>query len=91
MSATKRIAVRISAATYTKLESYARIMSKPSSHVVDEALADWLDTVAEANLERVAGVPLPDFTLLASDLEHAIQPLEEAVARAEDRSRSHMS
>lgn len=51
--------VVLSPSTQRKLEIFSTVTNSTYSNVVEEALSDWLDTVAQARLEALSVPALP--------------------------------
>lgn len=48
------VPVKVQKPTYDKIKSYAGIVGKSAAKVIDEALTDWLDTVAESRIQSIS-------------------------------------
>ena len=59
-----RIPVMVSVDVYDKLKSYSKCVGKPSTHIIEEALEDWLWTVGDARLEALASVNVQNVLLM---------------------------
>lgn len=59
-----RIPVMVDVDVYDKLECYSKLVGQPSTHIIEEALEDWLWTVGEARLETLAGVKVQNVLVM---------------------------